>query len=185
MFLSDQTIKKYLKNKKIIIEPEVKDSNIRAVGIRAHLADQILVANPNQTIDLKDPAEVKYRKIDLNEEEYVLKPGGFILGSTKEKIHISRNLIAFIDGRSTIARLGLTVHLSSTTADGHYDEPRSITLEIANNGNLNIKLAAGYPIGMLTFSTLNGLVEQGVQSQYKGQTGATPPNLKFKTGQDL
>lgn len=184
MFLSDKTIRLYLKQKKIIVVPDLKDTNIRNVGIRAHLANTIMIAEPNQLVDLKNPAEIKYKKINLDKKEFILKPGDFILGSTIEKLSMSRDLIAFIDGRSTVARLGLTVHLSSTTADGLWDEPQSITLEIANIGNLNIKLVSQYPMGMFTFAELTEKVEQESQTQYKSQIGVTAPNLKFKTGKD-
>ncbi len=185
MFLSDLKIKECLKSKKIVIEPAVKESNIRSAGVRVHLAEEILIAEPGQIVDLGNPSQIKYKKVDLSKKSCILKPGDFILAGTKEKLQLSRDLIAFIDGRSTIARLGLTVHLASTTMDGHYDEPRSVTLEIANVGNLSIKLVAGYPIGMFIFSRLDGEVEQKVQNQYKGQRKATPPNLELKTGKDL
>lgn len=184
MYLPDQIIKRYLKSKKIISVPEVKDDDIRTVGIRVHLANEILIPLPDQTLDLANPTDVEYRSIDLTKETFVLKPGEFILAALKEKVQISRDLIAFIDGRSTIARLGLTVHVTSTTADGLYDMPCSITLEIANVGNLNIKLAAGYPIGMMLFAKVDGTVESDIQSQYKGQESVTPPNLNFKRGED-
>lgn len=184
MFLSDKDIKELMTSKKIIVKPSLDPSNIRSVGVRAHLNETILIAQPGQTLDLKNPHELSYIKHSLKEKPFTIEPGQFILASTLEKIQLDRSLIAFIDGRSTIARLGLTVHLSSATLDGNYEEPRATTLEMKNHGNISITLNYKDPVGMILFAQLVSPVAQKPQSQYAGQEDTAAPNVGFRTGKD-
>ncbi|MCP5940178.1 hypothetical protein NL351_30140, partial [Klebsiella pneumoniae] len=80
----------------------------RLVGIRVHLARKILVPHAGY-VDLSSPSELKYDTVDIEKDEFILEPGAFILASTIERIKTAPNIIGFLDGRSTIARLGLTV----------------------------------------------------------------------------
>ena len=184
MYLSDKTIKEYLKSGKIVVQPEFDEKNIRSAGIRVHLDDKILLPKPGQTISLQNPTELEYDEHFLKQEAYTIKPGEFLLASTLENVQMDRGLIAFVDGRSTIARLGLTVHVTSTTIDGNYDEARATTLEMKNVGNFAITLNYKDPVGMMVFAELKESVEQSPQSQYQGQHGVAAPNMSFKPGED-
>ena len=184
MFLPDQTIKKYLQSGKIVVDPPCDEKNVRGAGIRVHLHDKILIPRPGQVIDLKNPVALEYDEHFLSQEPYTIKPGEFLLASTIEKLRLDRSLIAFIDGRSTIARLGLTVHLSSTTIDGNYDEARATTLEMKNAGNFSITINYQDPIGEIVFAEMKENVESQTQSQYRGQDGVAAPNVNFQPGQD-
>lgn len=181
MFLSDSDIRAYIKEGKIKIFPEFDESNIRSAGIRVHLDNKILIPKPGQTIDLQNPSTLEYEERFLKKQPFTLIPGQFILTSTIERIQLDRSLLAFIDGRSTIARLGLTTHLSSTTIDGNYDEPRATTLEMGNVGNFNIILHYEDFIGMVVFAEIRTDVSQSPHSQYQGQDGATPPHVSFRS----
>ena len=177
MYLSDKSIQEYIQLGKIIIQPEYNLDDIQAAGIRVHLDDKVLVPKPDQTIDLQHPSNIEYDEHSLKEQPYTITPGKFILASTIERVHLDRSLVGFIDGRSTMARLGLTMHLSSTIIDGNYTEPRATTLEIKNLGNFSIVLNYKDPVGMMAFAQMKDLVAQDPRSQYQGQDGATPPNL--------
>ena len=122
----------------------------------------------------------KYDKINISDEGYILKPGEFVLGTTYESIQLPKNLVGKLDGRSTIARLGILIHCSSDTIDGNHEQPRSIVLEIKNIGNFNIVLKQRTPMAMFVFSTLSGEIQQKSQTQYENQTGVQPPNLKVQ-----
>jgi dCTP deaminase len=179
MILSDVTIKKYKKKGSIKISPNFDEKNIRPTGIRLHFGDEILIPKPNQTIDISKPIDIKYRKIKINKNKgYLLKPNEFILGTTYESILLPKNLVGKLDGRSTIARLGILVHCSSDTIDGNYEQSRTIVLEIKNIGNFNILLKPQNPIGMLVLYKLTKKIKQKSQSQYENQLGVQPPNLK-------
>lgn len=179
MMLSDATIKEYIALGKIVVFPELDPVNIRPAGIRLHLGSEVLVPVDGQTIDPDNPVEVNFENTALL-EGFLLKPGMFILGTTLEKIRVDRSLLCHIDGRSTLARLGLSIHCESQTVDGNYEEPRSVVLEIKNHGNFNIILKSNMPVAMLLFSELSEPVSQGLQSQYRGQTSVIGPNLKFR-----
>ena len=180
MFLSDISIKKIINDRKLLIVPPLEDKNIRPCGIRVHLGEKLLAYEDYQTIaPMKNP-EIKYKEIDLTKDSFVLAPGAFVLGSTREAFKTPRNMAGFLDGRSTLARLGLTIHITAAITDGLYEEPRSITLEIHNVSNLNIVLSNNMPIGSMLFFLLDQEVSQGVQEQYRHQSGVTPPNLEVQ-----
>ena len=179
MFLADTTIKEYLKLGKIKILPEINEANIRPTGIRLHLDSEILIPEPNQLIDFDHPNEVKYTKKDISLDKYCLKKGDFILSSTIERIQTTKDLVCILDGRSTTARLGLTVHCTAFTIDNNYDELITIVLEISNKGPFDILIKRGIPIGQILFALLTDKIEQNSQMQYVNQTKVLPPNLLF------
>ena len=176
MILSDVTITDFIESEKIKIFPTFDNKNIRPVGMRLHLGDELLVPCPDQTIDISQASEIKYEKIKMNEEGYTLKPGQFVLGTTIERIQLSREIVGKLDGRSTIARLGLLIHCSSDIIDGNHEHPRSITLEMKNIGNFNLKIKPNIPIATIVFHKLTEEIQQKSQAQYNNQTGVQPPN---------
>lgn len=177
MFLSHKKISGLIKEEKIQISPQVLESNIRPNSIRVHL-DHTLIRYADQTVDPTKKIDLQYETIDIGEKPFVLKPGCFVLGSTIEVIKTPPEIVGFLDGRSTLARLGLTVHITAAITDSLYDDARSITLEIFNAGNLNIVLSHKMAIGALLFAELDQPVTQSVQGQYKGQHGVHISNLK-------
>jgi len=185
MFLSHQTIERYIDESKIIVQPEFNKKNIRPVGLRIHLAKDILVPEPGQTVEINKPQDLKYKEIDLEKEEFYLEPNQFILGATYEAIQTPPDVLAILDGRSTIARLGITVHTTAAIADGTFEMPHVVVLEIKNVGNFRIRLKFKDPIAMMVFAELKEPVTQKIQSQYgAGQSKVTSPNLHFRTGED-
>lgn len=89
-----------------------------------------------------------------------------------------RNIVCHLEGRSTVARVGLAIHCTSGIIDGNFDEPRSIVLEIKNQGPFEIVLRYKTALAMLSFTQLTSEIEQNAQKQYQGQAGVAPPNLK-------
>jgi dCTP deaminase len=185
MFLSHQTIEKYIDEGKIIIAPDFDKKNIRPVGVRIHLAKHLLFPEPDQVVSLTAGQDLNYREIDLTREDFVLQPGQFVLGASYEAIQTPPNLLTILDGRSTVARLGLTTHITASVIDGTFETPHVAVLEIKNLGNFRIRLNFRDPIAMMLFAELKDPVTQKLQSQYGGGQGrATPPNLRFRTGHD-
>lgn len=177
MFLSDTTIKELVDKNIIKVIPKINKKDIRPTGIRLHLGREILMYKDGQTIDPQISKSVKYDTFNLQKEPFILKPGQFVIGYTHEKINTPRNIIGFLDGRSTIARLGLTTHITAAIIDGVYGEYQAIALEIKNVGNLSIKLSHKMAIGLLLFAAVDREIAQDTQKQYKNQVGLTPPNL--------
>jgi dCTP deaminase len=185
MFLSHLTIEQYINEGKLIIQPEFDKKNIRPVGIRIHLAKDLLLPEPDQVVGLTMAQNLKYQEIDLTQEDFLLMPGQFVLGASYEAIQTPPNVLAILDGRSTVARLGLTTHITASVIDGTFEIPHVAVLEIKNVGNFKVRLRFKDPIAMMLFAELKDPVTQKIQTQYGGgQSKVTPPNLHFRTGHD-
>ena len=177
MFLSDIKIRDLLEKGDLFITPKPAEKDIRPNAIRVHLC-HTLIKYDDQTVDPGKDIEIKHSTIDLTRQPYTLKPGEFILGSTIESIKTPRNLCGFLDGRSTLARLGLNIHITAAVTDGLYEDARTITLEIQNAGNMHLVLSHKTAIGSLLFAEPDRPVGQSTHGRYKGQKGATVANLK-------
>ncbi len=185
MFLSHKTIERLIDEGSLIVRPAFDRKDIRPLGIRIHLAKDILIPRPGQTVSLTQPSDLKYREVDLEQEEFYLEPDQFVLGATYEAIQTPKDVLAILDGRSTVARLGLTTHITASIADGTFEQPHVVVLEIKNVGNFRVRLKHKDPIAMMVFAQLSEPIEQKIQSQYgAGQSKVVPPNLNFKTGAD-
>jgi len=180
MMLSDKTIQEFIAQNKIIIDPPYNLQNVRPVGIRLHLGQEILIPIGGQRIDLDSNDEIKFDRISILKDNFVLKPGQFILGSTFEKFQVPRDIVCHIEGRSTVARLGLAVHCTSGIIDGNFEEARTVVLEIKNQGPFEIILRCKTALAMLTFTQLTTEIDQMAQEQYRGQNGVVAPNLQLQ-----
>jgi dCTP deaminase len=110
----------------------------------------------------------------------VLNPGQFCLGTTLEYVSLNARVIAKLDGKSTLGRIGLIVHCTAGYIDPGFQG--QVTLELFNCAPYAIELVAGEPIGQLRFERLSSSCERpygstDLHSHYQGQTGATPPKL--------
>jgi dCTP deaminase len=186
MFLSHKSIERLIDEGQLIIKPDFDKVHIRPLGIRIHLAKDILLPVEGQVVSISEPSDIKYTEVDLEKQEFYLEPGRFVLGATYEAIQTPKDVLAILDGRSTVARLGLTTHVTASIADGTFEQPHVVVLEIKNVGNFTVRLKHKDPIAMMVFARLSEPVEQKIQSQYGGgQNKVTPPNLRFKTGRDV
>ena len=185
MYLSHSTIERLIDEGKMIIKPEFDKKNIRPVGIRIHLAKDILIPEDGQTVEITGQQDLRYKEVDISQEEFYLEPGQFVLGATYEAIQTPPDILAILDGRSTVARLGITTHITASIADGTFEKPHAVVMEIKNVGNFRIRLKHKDPVALMVFTQLTEPVTQRIQSQYgAGQQKVTPPNLKFRTGED-
>ncbi len=180
MLLSDTTIHDYINDGKIKIFPEFELANIRPTGIRLHLGSELLIPHENQTVDLDGGNDVQFDRISILEQTFTLRPGHFILGSTYEKFQVPRNIVCHLEGRSTIARIGLAIHCTSGIIDGNFEEPRTVVLEMKNQGPFDIVLRYKTALAMLSFTQLTTDIGQSTQKQYEGQDGVVAPNLRLQ-----
>lgn len=174
MFLSNKTISKYIYEGKIIVKGNL---TIETKGITINLGKELLIPKEGQTFDTKNPKELKYEKHNLSKKPYILKPNGFVLGSTKQSIRTDRDIITMLDGRSTFARAGMTVHLSALVLDGVPFSQENSVLEIKNLGNFDIVLHNGERIGTYLFAKLSDPIVGEKRSRYTDQDGVTPPRI--------
>jgi dCTP deaminase len=110
-------------------------------------------------VDPRDPVDSIMVSVVISEEApYLMEPGDFLLGATAERIQMPHDLVAKLEGRSTIGRLAVEVHKTA----GHIDpgfgkpDPGNVTLEIKNDGPLTIILTPGLIIGQLIFFRMLG-----------------------------
>ncbi len=180
MILSDATIKHYLSMGQIQLFPEVDPANICPAGIRLHLGKELLIPVAGQTVDLDAEDDIQFDRVSISEEGFILRPGQFVLGTTYEKFQVARNLVCHVEGRSTVARIGLAIHCTSGIIDGNFEEPRTVVLEMSNHGSFDIVLRYRAPLAMLSFSQLTTEIEQCAQKRYLGQDGVVAPNFKIQ-----
>lgn len=180
MILSDRTIQQFIDDGKIKIFPEFSLKDIRPSGIRLHLGGELLIPLEGQKIDLEGNENPRFDRVSLLQKDFVLHPGQFILGTTYEKFQVPRDIVCFVDGRSTVARLGLAIHCTSGIIDGNFEEARTIVLEIKNQGPFDLVLRYKTALAMLSFHQLTTEIAQSAQKQYQGQDGVIAPNLKLQ-----
>jgi dCTP deaminase len=128
--------------------------------------------------------DVKKDLTDLTElvevadgESFMLHPGEFVLGSTLERVAVPTDLVARVEGKSSLGRLGLVIHSTAGFIDAGFDG--HVTLELANLANLPITLYPGMKIGQISFIKMTSPAEKpygsGAKgSKYQGQRGPTP-----------
>ncbi len=148
MILSDRTIREEIEAERIVIEPF-------------------------------DPACVQPSSVDLHldAEAFILHPGEFVLGSTSERIALPDDLVARLEGKSSLGRLGLLIHSTAGFVDAGWDG--QLTLELSNVCNLPITLYPGMKIGQISFIRMTTPADvpygsAAVGSKYQGQRGPVP-----------
>lgn len=179
MILSDRDLRAEIDGGRIIIEPydascvqpssiDVKVSNLFRV-FRNHTAAVLDVKK-----DLSDLTELVEVEPD---GVFMLHPGEFVLGSTLERVAVPYDLVARVEGKSSLGRLGLLIHSTAGFVDAGFDG--HVTLELANVANLPITLYPGMKIGQISFMKMTSPAEKpygsgAYGSKYQGQRGPTP-----------
>jgi dCTP deaminase len=139
MMLSDEDIKKAISDGALKIDP-FREHFVRGAGIVMHLGPNLLRPRPGTIADVKAKMTPEYDEITITDDApYPLKPHEFVLGHTLQTVTVGAKLGFLIEGRSTLARLGLTiVQTAMLVYPGHRD--RTVTLELANHGANTILL---------------------------------------------
>ena len=185
MRLSDVDIKRYLKEKKLIIMPEPDPESITGVTVDVRLGNKFRVFEGHNAafIDISGPKEEVQKALDSvmsdeivleGDQPFILHPGELALAMTLESVTLPANMVGWLGGRSSLARLGLMVHVTAHRIDPGWSG--NIVLEFINAGKLPLALRAGMPIGALNFEILSSPAEtpynKRVNAKYKGQSGA-------------
>lgn len=177
MILSDGTIRRLLQEGHLIIEP-LDPQQIQPASVDIRLGDEFLVFR-NHTCEVIDPFD---RPADLMEtvkvsegQAFVLHPGEFVLGTTLEAIGLPDDIVARVEGKSSLGRLGLLIHATAGFVDPGWKRGQ-ITLELSNVATLPIKLWPGMKVGQLSFHRLDAAAERpyghpDLNSKYVGQSG--------------
>ena len=167
MILSDRTIIKMLENGTLSIEP-LERGQIQPASVDIRLGNTFSIVEDSSTGVITLENEITYKKIQT--DTYVLLPGQFILATTMEYFMLPNNLTAFVEGRSSLGRLGLFIQNAGWVDPGFRGE---ITLELFNANRCAIELRAGRRVGQLVFSVMDDIALNPYNGKYQGQRGAT------------
>lgn len=167
MILSDKTLKALIETGDLGVSPLCEES-IQPASIDCRLGDHFLVVEDRQmhTIDLD--TEIVYR--ELRGPTITIPPHSFLLATTMESIRLPQNLVAFVEGRSSIGRIGLFIQNAGWVDPGFEGQ---ITLELYNANSLPIRLEAGRRICQLVFCNMDQAAAVPYKGKYQGQKNAT------------
>ncbi len=166
MILSDTTLKTMISNKELVVEP-LEDNSIQPASIDCRLGTHFLVLDDNRMDVISLRSEIVYREF---EEEFVtIPPHSFLLATTMEYVELPENLTAFVEGRSSIGRIGLFIQNAGWVDPGFKGQ---ITLELYNANSLPIRLEAGRRICQLVFCKMDQKAEFPYAGKYQGQSNA-------------
>ncbi len=184
MRLSDKDILKAMDQGEIVVDPMPDKSSVSGVSVDLRLGDRFRVFSSHTTpfIDLsgsREEVDLAIDKVMSDEviipegEAFFLHPGELALGITLESLTVPDNLVAWLDGRSSLARLGLMVHVTAHRIDPGWSG--NIVLEFYNSGKLPLALRPGMAIGAVSFEIMSSAAERPYRkrknAKYKNQSG--------------
>ncbi|MCU1463548.1 MAG: deoxycytidine triphosphate deaminase [Acidimicrobiales bacterium] len=179
VILSDRSIREALDAGRIEIDPLHGDC-IQPSSVDLHV-DRYFRVFRNHTmrvIDVKEDQEDLTELVEIKPDEaFILHPGEFVLGSTEERVRLPHDLVARLEGKSSLGRLGLLIHSTAGFVDAGWDG--HLTLELSNVATLPITLYPGMKIGQISFLLMTTPADspygsKAVGSKYQGQRGPTP-----------
>jgi len=177
--LSDRTIREELQARRIVIDP-LGEQCIQPSSVDLHVDKHFrLFRNHSmRVIDVKEDLEDLTELVEIPAgQALMLHPGEFILGSTLERVALPTDLVARLEGKSSLGRLGLLIHSTAGFVDAGWDG--HLTLELSNVANLPITIYPGMKIGQISFLRMttpadNPYGSSGLGSKYQNQWGPTP-----------
>jgi len=179
MVLSDRTIKAEIAAGRIALDPYdetlVQPSSI---DVRVDRKFRVFHNARHPFIDVRQPMEDLTELVEVKDDEpFVLHPGEFVLGQTLERLRLPDDLVARLEGKSSLGRLGLLIHSTAGFVDPGFEG--NLTLELSNVANLPITIYHAMPIGQISFMQMDGPVEHAygssdAGSKYQGQGEPTP-----------
>ena len=179
MVLSDAAIRRLIESGRILVEPyEPALMQPSSLDVRVDRLFRVFRNSRYPYIDVKQEQEELTELVEANgDEPFILHPGEFVLGSPLERIVLPNDLVARLEGKSSLGRLGLLIHSTAGFIDPGWDG--HVTLELSNVANLPITIYPEMKIGQLSFVQLSEPAEKpygsgGLGSKYQGQRGPTP-----------
>ena len=178
MVLSDGDIRAELSAGRIVIDPYVPEA-VQPSSVDLHLDNRFRVFRNSRYpyIDVREEQPELTELVEIRDDEpFILHPGEFVLGSTLERVELPNDLVARLEGKSSLGRLGLLIHSTAGYVDPGWEG--NLTLELSNLATLPIKLWPGMKIGQLCMFRLSSPAEfpygsERYGSRYQGQRGPT------------
>jgi len=190
MRLCDRDIEAYIEAGKIQITPRPTPDMISGVSVdirlghkfrtfRAYAAPFIDLSGPREEVDLALNSVMSDEILLTDDEAFFLHPGELALAITLESVTLPADIVGWLDGRSSLARLGLMVHVTAHRIDPGWSG--NIVLEFYNSGRLPLALRPNMKIGALNFETMTGEAarpyNKRVDAKYQQQTGAVASRI--------
>jgi dCTP deaminase len=176
--LSDRDIRAALEASEIVIRPyDAKDLQPSSVDLHLDRRFRVFRNNRYPFIDVRHPQLDLTELVSVvDEEPFILHPGEFVLGQTLEWTELPNDLVARLEGKSSLGRLGLLIHSTAGYVDPGWKG--NLTLELSNVANLPIALYYGMKIGQISFFKMSSEVERPygspeLGSKYQGQSEPT------------
>ncbi len=179
MILSDKEILMEIRSGRLRFDPAIEDGQISPSSIDLHLSDQFTIFTRNApgvgiVIDLEKVEDLEKtlepfgtKKVLAAGDSLTLNPGDFVLGFTRESVELPNFLAARVEGRSSYARLGISVHQTAPTI--HATFSGQIRLEISHNGLFACKLSPGSKICQMVIERLGSPAQRSLNSQFQSQ----------------
>src|ERR1700751_4909310 len=179
LVLSDRTIARLIADGRIGIDPyDEALLQPSSVDVRVDRYFRVFHNARYPYIDVKQPMEDLTEEVTVAEDEpFILHPGEFVLGSTRERVRLPHDLVARLEGKSSLGRMGLLIHSTAGVVGAGWNG--QLTLDLSNVATLPITLYPGMKIGQISFLEMTTAAEhpygsKGVGSKYQGQRGPTP-----------
>jgi len=176
--LADRDIRTELESGRVRIDP-YDPSDLQPSSVDLHLDRSFRVFRNNRYpfIDVRAPQPDLTEMLQVADDEpFILHPGEFVLGQTLEWVELPDDLVARLEGKSSLGRLGLLIHSTAGYVDPGWRG--NLTLELSNVAKLPIALYFGMRIGQISFFRMSSPVERpygshGLGSKYQGQSEPT------------
>lgn len=180
MILSDEKIREFMarSNDPLVITPPPSDLCHQPASVDLTLSNGFMRLPAGARIDPRNPPALQRYEVPA-QVSFTLRPHDFVLASTVEYVRIPRDLVAIVEGKSSLARIGLKVHVTAGYIDPGFEG--NITLELCNmSGNNDIELMPGMRISQLAFHRVDGKVQRpyghpDLKSKYQRSAGTCGP----------
>ena len=178
VILSDVDIRKEVASGRVVIDPFDENAvQPSSVDLRVDRWFRVFANSRYPYIDVKEPMDDLTELVEASDDQpLILHPGEFILGSTLERVSLPDDLVARVEGKSSLGRLGLLIHSTAGFVDAGWDG--HLTLELSNVANLPITIYPEMKIGQLCLFKMSSPAERpygskDMTSKYQGQKGPT------------
>ncbi|WP_457635168.1 dCTP deaminase [Persephonella sp.] len=175
MVLNDRKIKQLLKENELVIDP-IDEKQIQPSSVDLRLGNDFLIYPEEiEILDVKNPdLGNQLKKVVADDEGFVIQPKHFILATTREYIKLPDYLTAFVEGRSSLGRLGLFIENAGWVDAGFEGQ---ITLEFYNANSRPLRIYPGMRICQLVFAKMEEPAERPYRGKYQGQRGTTASRI--------
>jgi dCTP deaminase len=187
--LSDRSIRAEIEAGRIVIDPfDPELVQPSSVDVRVDRRFRVFHNARYPYIDVRQPMEELTELVEPDDgQPFILHPGEFVLGQTLERVTLPDDVVARLEGKSSLGRLGLLIHSTAGFVDSGFSG--NLTLELSNVANLPITIYHGMPIGRVSFMRMDGPVERPYGSRessgkYQGQAEPTPSRFYLNFEKD-